>query len=54
MIAMAGYRWRTPVKVVLFNSENEAELDDDYADYLDEKACANTISWKEYNSEVEK
>ncbi|MBT4406755.1 MAG: hypothetical protein HOC79_02655 [Euryarchaeota archaeon] len=54
MIAMAGYRWRTPVKVVLFNSDNEAELDDDYADYLDEKACANTISWNEYNSEVER
>jgi len=53
MIAMAGYRWRTPVKIVLFNSDNEAELDDDYADYLDEKACANTISWNEYNSEVE-
>ena len=41
MIAMAGYRWRTPVKVVLFNEDNEAELDDDYAEYLDEKACAN-------------
>lgn len=53
MIAMAGYRWRTPIKVVLFNEDNEAELDDDYADYLDEKACANPISWNEYNSEVE-
>jgi len=53
MIAMAGYRWRTPVKIVLFNGDNEAELDDEYNDYLDEKACAKTISWDEYNSEVE-
>jgi len=42
MIAMAGYRWRTPVKVVLFNGDKEADLDDDYNEYLDGRACGET------------
>ena len=25
MIAMAGYRWRTPVKIVLYNSSHDKE-----------------------------
>ena len=53
MIAMAGYRWRTPVKVVLFNSlhDKEADLDEDYNAYLDRKACGENITWEERDRE---
>ena len=51
MIAMAGYRWRTPVKVVLFNGDMEADLDDEYNAYLDRKACGEHITWEEHDTE---
>ena len=51
MLAMAGYRWRTPVKVVLFNGDMEADLDDEYNAYLDRKACGESITWKEIDAE---
>ena len=52
MIALAGYRWRTPFKVVLFNGDKEADLDDDYNAYLDLKACGNHTTWKEIDAEM--
>ena len=51
MLAMAGYRWRTPVKVVLFNGDMEADLDEDYNAYLDRKACGEHITWEEHDTE---
>ncbi len=52
MIAMAGYRWRTPVKVVLFNGDKEADLDDDYNAYLDRKACGESLEFAEHDAEM--
>ena len=52
MIALAGYRWRTPFKVVLFNGDKEADLDDDYNAYLDRKACVNHSTWREIDTEM--
>ena len=54
MLAMAGYRWRTPVKVVLFNGDMEADLDDEYNAYLDRKACGESITWMEHDTEMNK
>ena len=52
MLAMAGYRWRTPVKVVLFNGDMEADLDEEYNAYLDRKACGEKITWAEHDTEM--
>tara|TARA_B100001287_G_scaffold11997_2_gene9048 strand:+ start:1010 stop:1279 length:270 start_codon:yes stop_codon:yes gene_type:complete len=54
MIAMAGYRWRTPVKIVLYNSshDKEADFDEDYNAYLDRKACGENITWAEHDTEM--
>ena len=52
MLRDAGYRWRTPVKIVLHNGNYEADLDDEYSDYLDQKACKNDVPlWTDYKSE---
>ena len=44
-IAEMGYRWRSEYKVVLFNGENEAEFDEEYAEYLDKKAQRQDVDW---------
>tara|TARA_B100002019_G_scaffold246409_1_gene224253 strand:+ start:423 stop:689 length:267 start_codon:yes stop_codon:yes gene_type:complete len=54
MLAMAGYRWRTPVKVVLFNGDMEADLDEEYNAYLDRKACGENITWAGHDAEMKK
>jgi len=53
MLAMAGYRYRNPVKIVLFNSshEKEADFDEDYNAYLDRKACGENITWEQHDAE---
>ena len=54
MLAMAGYRWRNPVKIVLYNSshDKEADFDEDYNAYLDRKACGENITWEEHDTEM--
>ena len=53
MLAMAGYRWRNPVKIVLYNSshDKEADFDEDYNAYLDRKACGENITWENHDTE---
>jgi hypothetical protein len=50
-IAEMGYRWRSEYKITLFNDEAEADFDDEYAHYLDQKAQRRDVVWK--GSEVE-
>ena len=38
MIAMAGYRYRSEFRVVLYQGDAESDYDEDYATYLDLKA----------------
>ena len=45
MIAMAGYRYRSNFRVVLYQNDDEADFDDDYAEYLDLKAQGEDASW---------
>jgi len=45
MIAMAGYRYRSNFRVVLYHNDDEADFDDDYAEYLDLKAQGEDASW---------
>jgi|TARA_R110000824_G_C15106116_1_gene666732 hypothetical protein len=49
MIAMAGYRHRSEYKIVLFQDDIEAEYDEDYAAYLDKKACSEDVSDSPFN-----
>ena len=45
MIAMAGYRFRSEYRVVLYQGDAESDYDDDYATYLDLKAQGENPSW---------
>jgi len=45
MVAMAGYRFRSEFRVVLYQGDAEADYDDDYATYLDLKAQGENPSW---------
>lgn len=44
-IAEMGHRWRSEYKIVLFNGEAEAEFDEEYADYLDQRAQKEKVEW---------
>jgi len=37
---------------VLFNGDNEADLDDDYNAYLDRKACGESLDFAEHDAEM--
>ena len=45
MLAMAGYRYRSNYRVVLYNDDTEADFDEDYAHYLDLKAQGEDVIW---------
>ena len=45
MVAMAGYRFRSEFRVVLYQGDAESDYDDEYANYLDLKAQGDTPSW---------
>ncbi len=45
MLAMAGYRYRSNYRIVLFRDNAESDYDDDYATYLDLKAQGENPSW---------
>lgn len=40
-----GYRHRATYRVVLFNQDADADFDEDYAAYLDKKACREDATW---------
>ena len=40
-----GYRHRAAYRVVLFNEDAEADFDEDYAAYLDKRACREDATW---------
>lgn len=40
-----GYRHRATYRVVLFNEDADADFDEDYAAYLDKKACREDATW---------
>ncbi|MCP4120585.1 MAG: hypothetical protein GY751_02395 [Bacteroidetes bacterium] len=45
MLAMAGYRFRSKFRVVLYQGDAESDYDEDYATYLDLKAQGENPSW---------
>ena len=45
MVAMMGYRHRSSYRVVLFRDDHDADFDEEYAKYLDLKACGKSPTW---------
>ncbi len=45
MVAMMGYRHRSAYRVVLFRDDHDADFDEEYAKYLDLKACGECPTW---------
>ena len=45
-IAEMGHRWRSEYKITLFNGEAEAEFDEEYAAYLDQRAQKKKVEWR--------
>lgn len=50
-IAEMGHRWRSEYKITLFNGDSEAELDDEYAKYLDKRASKEDVKWQPKDDE---
>jgi|TARA_B100000282_G_C31736673_1_gene493839 hypothetical protein len=51
-LAMMGYLHRDSHKVVLHNNDSEADLDEDYEKYLDNKAAGREITnWEDRQDE---
>ncbi|HIB00928.1 MAG TPA: hypothetical protein EYO31_03320 [Phycisphaerales bacterium] len=40
-----GYRHRAIYRVVLFNEDADADFNEDYAAYLDKRACREDATW---------
>ena len=40
-----GYRHGATYRVVLLNGDADADFDEDYAAYLDKKACREDATW---------
>ena len=45
MVAMMGYRHRSTYRFVLFRDDADADFDEEYAKYLDMKACGESPTW---------